>query len=80
MVEGVFYAKFEDVNDKCLAHDAEIVLEDLNAKVGQEGIFGNSVEQFSLHANTISIGIRLIDFAAVVCSTKLWSLTITRPL
>ena len=43
-------------------------------KIGQEGIFGHTVGQLSIHANTTSNGMRLIDFAAarnmVVCSTK----------
>ena len=56
------------------AHDAKIVLRDFNAKVGQEGIFGPIVGQFSLYANTTSNRMRLIDFSAarnmVVCIIK----------
>ena len=60
-VKNTFYAKLEDVYDKCSAHDTKIVLGDFKAKVGREDIFGPTVVQFSLHANTTSNGMRLID-------------------
>ena len=63
VVKDAFCAKLQDVFDKCPAHDAKIVLGDLNARVGREGIFGPTVGQFSLHANTTSNGMKLIDFA-----------------
>ena len=74
VVKDAFYAKLEDASDKCPVHDVKIVFLDFTSKVGREGIFGPTVGQFSLHANTTSNGMRLIDFAAasnmVVCSTK----------
>ena len=74
VVKDALYAELEDVYDKCPAHDAKIILRDFNAKVEQEGIFVPTVGQFSLHANTTSNGMRLIDFDAtsnmVMCSTK----------
>ena len=49
-VKVAFYANLEDLYDKFSAHDIKIVLEAFNAKVGQEGIFGPTVEQFSLNS------------------------------
>ena len=79
-VKDAFYAKLEDLYDKCPAHDVKMVLGDFNAKVRQEGIFGPTVGQFSLHTTTSPNGLRLIDFAAarnmVVCSTRFQHLDI----
>ena len=79
-VKDAYYANLEDLNDKCPAHDIKIVLEDFNAQVGQEGIFGPTVEQFSLHSTTSPNGVRLIDFAAArnmgICSTRFQHLDI----
>ena len=50
--------------------DAKIVLGNFNAKVGLEIIFDPNVGQFSLHENTTSNGMRLIDFAMEVYSIK----------
>ena len=63
-VKDAFYANLEDLYDKCPAHDIKIVLVEFNAEVGQEGIFGPTVGQFSLHSTTSLNGVRLIDFAA----------------
>ena len=41
-IMDTFYANLEDLYDKCPTHDIKIVLEDFNAKVGQEGIFGTT--------------------------------------
>ena len=57
MVKDAFYANLEDLYDKCPAHDIKIVLGDFNAKVGQEGIFGPTVGQFSLHSTTSPNGV-----------------------
>ena len=76
VVKDAFFDKLEDVYDKCPAHDAKIVLGDLNVKVGREGIFGPIVGQFSLHADTTSNGMRLIDM--VVSSTKFQHLNIRK--
>ena len=51
-VKDAFYANLEDLFDKYPAHDIKIVLGDFNAKVGQEGIFGPTVGQFSLYSTT----------------------------
>lgn len=51
-VKDIFYAKLEDICDKCPAHDAKIVL-------GREGIFDPTVGQYSLYENTTSNGIIL---------------------
>ena len=63
-----------------IAHDIKIVLGDFNAKIGQEGIFGPTVGQFSLHSRTSPNGVRPIDFVAVqnmlVCSTRFQHLDI----
>ena len=79
-VKNVFYANLEDLYEKCPAHDINMVLGDFNAKVGQEGTFGPTVEQFSLHSITLPNGVRLIDFAAarnmVVCSNRFKQLDI----
>ena len=79
-VKDAFYANLEDLYDKCPAHDIKIVLGDFNAKVGQEGIFGTTVGQFSLLSTTLPNGVRLIDFAAarnmVVYSTRFQHLDI----
>ena len=73
-VKDAVYANLEDLYDKCPAHDIKIFLGDFNAKVGQKGIFGPTVGQFSLHSTTSPNGVRLIDFAAArnmhVCSTR----------
>ena len=54
--------------------------QDCPAKVGQEGIFGPTVGQFSLQSTILPNGVRLIDFAAarnmVVCSTRFQHLDI----
>ena len=42
----------------------KVVLEDFNVKVGREGIFGPTVEQFRLHAKTASNDMIAIDFVA----------------
>ena len=51
-VKYVFYANLKGLYNKCPAHDIKIVLRDFNAKVGQEGIFGPTVGQFSLYSTT----------------------------
>ena len=43
VVKDAFYAKLEDVYDKCLAYDNKIVLGDFNANVGRKCIFGPTV-------------------------------------
>ena len=79
-VKDAFYANLEDLYDKCPVHDIKISLGDFNAKVGQEGIFGPTVGQFSLHSTTSPNGVRPIDFVAVqnmlVCSTRFQHLDI----
>ena len=60
---SLYYANLEDLYDKCPAHDIKIVRGDLNAKVGQEGIFGNTAVQFSLHWTSSLNGVTLIDRA-----------------
>ena len=51
-VKNAFYTSLEDLYDKCPAHNIKIVFGGFNAKVGQEGIFGPTVGQFSLHPTT----------------------------
>ena len=79
-VKDTFYANLEDLYDKCPAHDIKILLGDFNAKVWQEGIFGPTVGQFSLHSTTSPNGVRLIDFTAArnmaACSTRFQHLDI----
>ena len=53
VVKDAFYAKLENVYDKCPAHDAKIVFGDFNAKYGREGIFGPTVGQFNLYEHYI---------------------------
>ena len=55
-VPNSFYAKLESIYDQCPAHDIKIVLGDFNAKIGREGIFGQTVGRFSLHTNTSDNG------------------------
>ena len=38
MIRDSFYAELGGVYDKCRVHDAKVVLGDINAKVGREGI------------------------------------------
>ena len=59
------YAKLEDVYEEYPAHGSKIVFRYFNAKVEREGIFGPTVGQFIIPANTTSNGKRLIDFATV---------------
>ncbi|XP_049315675.1 uncharacterized protein LOC125779126 [Bactrocera dorsalis] len=69
-----FYERLELAYESCPRHDVKIVLGDFNARVGKEGIFGNTVGKFSLHEETSPNGLRLIDFAGarnmVICSTR----------
>ena len=71
--KDAFYESVQDLYGKCPTHDIKIVLRDFNAKVGQEGSFGATIGQFSLHSTTSPNSVRLIDFDAarnlVVCST-----------
>ena len=79
-VKNAFYANLEDVYDKCLAHENKTVLGDFIEKVGQEGIFGPTVGQFSLHSTTSPNGMRLKEFTAaqnmIVCCTRFQHLEI----
>ena len=54
--DDAFYANLENLYDKSPAHDIKIVLGHFNAKVGQEGIFGPTIAQFSLHSTTAPNG------------------------
>ena len=45
-------------------YDAKIVLDDFNAKIRKEDIFGRTVGKHSLHDTTSGNGLRLIEFAA----------------
>ena len=77
VIKDAFLPKLEDVYDKYPAHDAKIVLGDINAKIGRESISGSIVGQFNLHAITTSNGIRFIDTRnTVLCSTKFQHLDI----
>ena len=79
-VKDAFYVNLEDLYVKCPAHDIKIVFGNFNAKVGQEGMFGSIVGQFSLHSTTLLNGVKLIDFAAarnmLVCSIRFQHLDI----
>ena len=80
MIADAFYAKLDDVCGRCPAHDAKIILRDFNTQVRLERFFDPSVRLFSLHANSNSNGMRLIDLSAasnmVVCGTKFQHLNI----
>ena len=54
---SLYCAKLKDL------YEIKIVCGDLNAKVGQEGIFGNTAVQFSLHWTSSLNGVTLIDRA-----------------
>ena len=75
-VKFAFYANIENLYDKWPAHDIKIIVGDFNVKIGQEGISGPTVGPFSLHTTTLPNGVRLIDFASVVCSIILQHLNI----
>jgi hypothetical protein len=68
-----FYQQVEEVYDSCPSNDIKVVLGDMNAKVGKEGIYQGLTDRHSLHLNTNNNGQWLVDFAAaknmVVSST-----------
>ena len=58
-----FYEKLEKLYDDAPRHDVKIVLGDFNAKIGKEKAFRPTIGKESLHEDSNSNGIRLIDFA-----------------
>ncbi|PSN34712.1 hypothetical protein C0J52_21184 [Blattella germanica] len=58
-----FYYQLERVLDTLHANDVKIVLGDLNAKIGGEEEFRNTIGRNSLHEISNDNGRRLIDFA-----------------
>jgi exonuclease III len=73
-VKDTFYNQLEQEIDQISKHDVKIVIGDLNANVGREEAFHNTVGKESLHEYSNDNGLRLIDFAMsnlmVVRSTK----------
>jgi Reverse transcriptase (RNA-dependent DNA polymerase) len=69
-----FYALLEKTYCDCPRSDVKIVIGDLNAQVGREGVFKSIIGSHSLHKESNDNGIRLINFAAmmnmVVSSTR----------
>jgi hypothetical protein len=59
-----FYQKVEEVCDACPSNDINILLGDLNAKVGREQIYQGLIGRHSMHLNTNNNGQRLLEFAA----------------
>ena len=80
LTKDAFYECLDRTYEQCPQHDVKIVLGDFNAKVGKEGIFGQTVGKFSLLTDNLDNGMRLIDFAAarnmVVSSTRFQHLDI----
>jgi exonuclease III len=58
-----FYEKLDQICHKAPAHDAKIIIGDLNAKIGQEEIFRLTIGKWSLHDISNDNGLRTIDFA-----------------
>ena len=58
------YDKLEALYNRCPRSYIKILVDDFNAKVGREGIFGPTVEKHSLHEKTRDNGFRLISSAA----------------
>jgi len=78
--KDAFYDKLEVLYNRCPRSDVKIVVGDFNAKVGREGIFGQTVGKHSLHGKTSDNGFRLVSFAAaqnmVISSTRFQHLDI----
>jgi hypothetical protein len=62
-VRDTFYNQLEQEIDQISKHDVKIVIGDLNAKVGREEAFRDTVGKESLHEYSNDNGLRLIDFA-----------------
>lgn len=61
--KDAFYAHLEQEIDCIPKHDIKIILGDLNAKVGHEDAFRETIGKESLHEHSNDNGLRLIDFA-----------------
>jgi len=69
-----FYELLDRTYNQCPSYDIKIVLGDFNAKLGKENTFDSIVGNHSLHKDTSSNGLRLIEFAAgrniIISSTR----------
>lgn len=57
-----FYEKLERAYRQCPRNDAKIILEDTNAKIGQEELYRLAIGKYSLHKDNDN-GVRLINMA-----------------
>jgi len=46
------------------SNDTEVLLRDVNVKIGREEMYRGLIRKHDLHVNTIYNGQRLVDFAA----------------
>jgi len=60
-----FYETLQVVCDEIPKHDATITLGDFNAKLGREQLYKDVIGRHSLHAVTISNGLRLVQYATI---------------
>jgi hypothetical protein len=61
-VKGSFYEKLECTFNKFPKYHMKILLGDINAKVGREGIFKPTTGNESLHEISIDNGVRVVNF------------------
>jgi hypothetical protein len=60
-VKDSFYEELQRVFDKFPKYHMNVLLEDLNAKVGREGIFKPTIENESLHEISNDNGVALVN-------------------
>jgi len=62
--KDTFYEELENTLNSIPNNRIQIILGDLNAKVGKEAMFSSIAENNSLHSNTNDNGLKLMDLAA----------------
>jgi hypothetical protein len=62
--KDAFYDDMDKTYEECPVRDVKIIIGDLNAKTGKEGICRPATGKYSAHAKSSDSGIRLINFAS----------------
>lgn len=62
-VKDIFYENLDNVCDRIPTNKVKILLEDFNAKIGQEVVYRPTIGKKSLHKISNDNGTRLVNFA-----------------